>query len=242
MKARTFGLLSLMLAVAMVMPCEAWVTLDEMQAAGAASALLSQGAACTDRVDDTGKNVEVHVRQRIERSACVDFEDLPLPPMGVYHVGDTFPTGPAIVTALPFQWSGGGWTSDGYAQVDTSGLAGGSGQEMMVNNVNLHFHFAAPLSCLELKFGEYGGNLNIEINGDFRNFENFADINGLIIGGVEVSVVNGLGNDQGTLTLNGTIHSFVLGGQELWIDDVCPCRFFVYLPLVVRHAAGAMDR
>jgi hypothetical protein len=139
-------------------------------------------------MDDGGKTSEIHSGQRIEQSVCVDFEDLPLPPLGVYHVGDTFPTGPAMVAALPFQWSGGGWTNGGYAQVDTAGLAGGSGQEMTVNNINLHFHFGTPLSCLELKFGEYGGNLNIEINGDFRNFENFASINGLIIGGVQVSV------------------------------------------------------
>jgi hypothetical protein len=35
-------------------------------------------------------------------------------------------------------------------------------------------------------------------------------------------VVNGFGNDQGTLTLEGVIDTFALGGQELWIDDLCP--------------------
>jgi hypothetical protein len=161
--------------------------------------------------------------------------------MAVYHVGDTFFTGPATVTGMCFQWAVGSWTCDGYAEVQLGGLAGGSGQEMAVNNINLRFHFGGPLSCLELKFGEYGGNLNIEINGDFRNFENFAGIDGLTIGGVHVAVVNGLGTDQGTLTLSGTINSFALGGQELWIDDVCPCSMVIYLPLVMRRTAGATD-
>ncbi|MBC8249799.1 MAG: hypothetical protein H8E90_08990, partial [Anaerolineales bacterium] len=152
--------------------------------------------------------------------ACVDFEDLTLGT--VYNVGDTFVTSGITVTATAFQWSGGTWTSDGFAEVENTGLAGGTGQEMEVNNITLEFDFGDPISGLELLFGEYGGNLNIEINGAFQNFENFADIDGSTIGGVSVSVVNGFGNDQGTLTLSGTIYSFTIGGQELWIDDVCP--------------------
>lgn len=90
-----------------------------------------------------------------------------------------------------------------------------------MNNVSLDFNFGSSLAGLTLPFGEYGGNLNININGDFRNFENFADINGLVIGGVKVSVVNGFGNDTGLLQLSGGIGSFSVGGQELWIDNVC---------------------
>ncbi|MBC8422481.1 MAG: fibronectin type III domain-containing protein, partial [Chloroflexi bacterium] len=152
--------------------------------------------------------------------ACLDFEDLTLGT--TYHVTDTFVTSGITVTATAFQWSGGAWTSDGFAEVENGGLAGGSGQEMEVNNINLEFDFGGSISGLELRFGEYGGNLNVEINGDFQNFGNFADIHGSTIGGVNVSVVNGLGNDQGMLTLEGAIDSFAIGGQELWIDDVCP--------------------
>ncbi|WP_264322338.1 SdrD B-like domain-containing protein [Zarconia navalis] len=79
---------------------------------------------------------------------------------------------------------------------------------------------AESVTDLSLVFGEFGGNLNLEINGDFRNFEDFADIDGDTVGGVDVSVVNGFGDDQGTLQLSGDISSFSVGGQELWIDDV----------------------
>lgn len=168
------------------------------------------------------------------QACCVRFESLPLGT--VYHVGDGFFDVCAHVSVQPFVWSDGTPTSSGYAQVGNAGLAGGAGQEMQVNNVNLAFDFGRPLLGLSLNFGEYGGNLNIEINGDFRNFQNFADINGLLIGGVKVVVVNGFGNDQGHLGLHGIIHQFAVGGQELWIDDVCPeLGYRVLLPIVLKN-------
>lgn len=149
------------------------------------------------------------------------FEQLPLGQR--YVVGDSFvELGTEVISATvrPFVFSNGTVFSDGFTEVVADGLAGGSGNELAVNNVNLDFDFGGPLSGLTMRFGEYGGNLNLDINGDFRNFDNFSDIHGLIIGGVNVSVVNGLGNDVGSLRLTGPIQSFSVGGQELWIDDV----------------------
>ena len=151
---------------------------------------------------------------------CVDFEDLTLG--ASYGVGDTFVDSGAVVTGRAFVWSDGTTFSGGFTQVGNGGLAGGSGYELAVNNINLEFDFGAPLTGLSFRFGEYGGNLNVDVNGEFVNFENFADIDGLTIGGAAVSVVNGLGNDMGWVRLDGPIHSFFVGGQELWLDDVCP--------------------
>ncbi len=53
------------------------------------------------------------------------------------------------------------------------------------------------------------------------NFENFAQIDGAFIGKVNISVMDGLGNDQETVMLEGNIDSFAIGGQELFIDDIC---------------------
>jgi len=148
----------------------------------------------------------------------IDFED---PPLGtVYYVGDTFTDSGYTMTIAPFQWGNGQMTSNGFARIDDQGLAGGSGQDINTNNVNLSFDLGDPVHKLTLNFGEYGGNLNIEINGAFVNFQNFTDINGTTIGNVSVSVVNGSGNDIGQLTLDGNIETFSIGGQELWLDDV----------------------
>jgi hypothetical protein len=159
---------------------------------------------------------------------CIDFESLTIGK--VYIVGDTFTDSGVTITVLPFQWGNSLWTSGGFAKVVHDGCAGVSGKEINVNNVNLGFNFSDPLRGLSLNFGEYGGNLNIEINDVFQNFENFVNIN-TIFGGVNVSVINGYGNDKGRLILSGEMNKFdfqgqdfmfVIGGQELCIDHVCP--------------------
>ena len=72
---------------------------------------------------------------------------------------------------------------------------------------------------LRILFGEYGGNINLEVNGDFANFENFLDIDGTALGGVVVSVISGgTGSDCGELMFEGTTDTLMIGGQELWID------------------------
>lgn len=148
-----------------------------------------------------------------------DFEDLTLGT--TYHVLDTFTTSGVPVTVKAFQWSNGVWTNGGHTTVENGGRAGGSGNEMNVNNVNLDFGTPVSVSGCSLLFGEYGGNVNVEINGDFRNVFNFSDLNGLTIGEVHVTVVNGFGNDKGSLHLTGLISQFAIGGQELWIDPEC---------------------
>lgn len=156
----------------------------------------------------------------IPATDCVDFEQQVL--NTVYHVGNIFTESGVEINIQSFDWGGGQWTNTGYAKIINGQLAGHTGQDIKVNNVNLSFNFGDPQESLSLRFGEYGGNLNININGDFRNFQNFADINGATIGGVTISVANGFGNDRGILQLSGTINSFAIGGQELCIDHVCP--------------------
>jgi hypothetical protein len=131
---------------------------------------------------------------------------------------------------LPFQWEGGSWTSGGYARVYDGSYAGVSGKEININNVNLGFQFSNPLRGLSLNFGEYGGNLNIQINGEFKNFQDFDDIDGTTIGGVSISISNSaaekgeliLSGEMATFNLQGKEFNFLIGGQELWIDHICP--------------------
>jgi len=149
---------------------------------------------------------------------CIEFEDQP---SGTeYHVGDTFTDAGVLITVEPFTWSNGTPTSSGVAVIGTGGLAGGSGNEANTNNVNLSFALPGTPAGLTMRFGEYGGNLNIRINGDFRNFDDFADIDGMTIGGVQVAVAT-LSPERGVLVLDGPISDFAVGGQELWIDEIC---------------------
>jgi hypothetical protein len=156
------------------------------------------------------------------------FED---PPFGAsFNVGMTFPDGNANYEVLPF-FFGPGCTNpfmNGFAQVVASGLACGSAQELMVNNVNLGIDFGFPMDWVAISYGEYGGNLNLEINGQCVEFSDFANINGSIIGGAVVWNVDlGVsGNSCGKLyaaAAPNVIGTFILGGQELYIDEISGC-------------------
>ncbi|MDG2200537.1 MAG: dockerin type I domain-containing protein [Phycisphaerales bacterium] len=136
--------------------------------------------------------------------------------------GDTFTTDGIDFYVAGFQWWGGTWTYGGLMKVDTTGLACATGNELWVNNCTVVHDFAAstgPMDNVSIQFGEYGGNVNVEINGDFRNAHNFIDLDGSVIGGVLVSIpYGGLGNDCGTMVLTGTVSTLGIGGQELWLD------------------------
>ena len=158
---------------------------------------------------------------------CFEFEDLALG--STYVVGDTFTiqdssgSNTLDVEAVPFAWSSGPVYTGGVAQVENGGNAGHGGNEFNLNNIGLRFSSATgSVPGFSFLFGEYGGNLNFSINGDFRNFANFQDINGALIGGAVVIVSGGNGNDQGQLMAFGTISEFSVGGQELYIDHLCP--------------------
>ncbi len=161
-----------------------------------------------------------------ERRAQADFEDLA--PSTVYTAGESFLTDGAAVTVGEFHFAPGactGGTTSGFAEVETGGLACGSGNELQVNNVTLDFDFGSAVENLGLLYGEYGGTVSLEINGDCRVVANFADLDGATLGGVVVSAVDfgAAGQSCGRLSFAGTVDSFVIGGQELWIDEVCAC-------------------
>ena len=153
---------------------------------------------------------------------CVKFSNLTAG--NTYSVGDTITTSEADISVEQFQWPNGTWTTTGRAKVDDRNYAQGSGNDLNANNVNLSFQFDYPVDKISLKFGELGGNNNIKVNGTFQNVANLVDLNGNSIGGVQITVnANQQGNNwYGTMDLDGTINDFAIGGQELWLDDVCP--------------------
>ena len=81
------------------------------------------------------------------------------------------------------------------------------------------------MDWLAVDYGEYGGNVNLRINGDCRNIANFNVLNGTDVGGVRVVVADYdvSGQGCGRLYATGPIEEFIIGGQELWIDRVRAC-------------------
>jgi hypothetical protein len=179
-----------------------------------ALAFAASSCCCLDDEDDDGGG-------NGGGQVCVDFED---PASGtVFHVGDTFVDNGVTVSVNAFQWSNGTMTSNGSATIDPNNHALGSGRAGHANNINFGFGFG-PASTITLKVGELGGNNNIRLNNEFRSFGNFVDVDNATIGGCacDFTQTNASGNNYyGTLTITGSIATFELGGQELWIDDVC---------------------
>ena len=139
-----------------------------------------------------------------------------------YNYPDTFVTGGILCRQLGFQWSSSTWFFNGTTTVDNRGYACSYGNELWLNNSVIAHDFEASIGTMEnvtIQFGEYGGNVNIDINGDFRNVDNFIDLDGLTIGGVLVHVpYGGAGDDCGKLELTGHVKVLAIGGQECWID------------------------
>ena len=155
-------------------------------------------------------------------ATVIDFEDLLFG--ATYNVGDSFTTSGVVITGEEFFFApGGGSTTSGSVTVGNSGIAGGTGNELgWISNINLRFDFGTALDGLALQYGEFGGNLNLDINGDLMNFADFADINLTTIGETSVFTLDtGVpGQSTGSLFVIGTINSFAIGGQELGIDNV----------------------
>ena len=61
------------------------------------------------------------------------------------------------------------------------------------------------------------------MNGGFRNVPDVVSLDGASLAGTSLTVIatqNG-SNWLGTLHVAGIITEFSIGGQEIWIDDVC---------------------
>lgn len=163
---------------------------------------------------------------------CAAFEDLTLGTR--YVVGNSFAS-TLQFEVKPFKWLDGSDTSAGFIEVSNGLMAAGSGQELTINNARVRLLLPATAGApgslgLGLRFGEYGGNVNLLINGMLQNVENLAALDGMTIGGAVVSVTGGLGNDAGELRVEGVVSSFEIGGQEFFLDDLCIVKGEVPLP------------
>lgn len=140
-----------------------------------------------------------------------------------YQVGDVITTSGKDIEVKQFQWGNGNWTSSGSAYIDNRNYSRGSGNDIHANNVNLHFLFDYPVTKITLMFGELGGNINFEVNNNFQNVSDLITLDGTTINGVAVKVnaIQDGNNWYGKITLEGDINNFAIGGQELWLDNVC---------------------
>ena len=140
-----------------------------------------------------------------------------------FVVGDIFVTEGVTCKVSEFYLPVGPPVMDGSAAIGNTLKAAGAGYEIHTNNINITYDFAGSIGSqtdLTFNFGEYGGGINIAVNGDLRLASNYADLDGMVIGGVVFDVLyGGLGGDAGSVRLVGLTDSLVIGGQENWNDQ-----------------------
>jgi hypothetical protein len=137
-----------------------------------------------------------------------------------YRVSDAFTSGGLNCQIEPFQWSGGQWTSNGNARVQSGGTlrVGSEAPFLWLNNVNVRFDFGMATD-IRLQYGAFGGNQNLRVNGAMTNFGSMRSVERITLGTVNISL-NVTTNGRGELLLSGVITNFAVGGQEFAIDDV----------------------
>jgi hypothetical protein len=175
------------------------------------------------------ERVPARSRKAGAREVCVDFET-PLVVGAQYgapagqHVGDViFTSNGVAVSVHDFVFTGGGGTFN-LAQVDLAPALNAS-QTMRANNINLGFDFGSigfVPSRVRFEFLDLGGSENLSVNGS-TVFAGDISAAPATLGGatVTVSTTPTQGGKKGLVTLSGAIHRFTVGGQELWIDNVC---------------------
>ncbi len=149
-------------------------------------------------------------------TVTLDFEDLTVGNSQI--VGTNFTTNTVVVNVERFQWSSGTWSSAGNITFQDNQYAGGTGTDVWTNNANLNITLPSGVTRIVFKCIDFGGNCNMTINSTFENEENLINLNGQTIDGVDVTVAGATGSPQ-TITLEGAITAFKVGGQEFAIDD-----------------------
>jgi subtilisin len=134
--------------------------------------------------------------------------------------GNTFTDNGVVIAVGDFD--AGGTTTSGFVGIDDVAMAGGLGLDAEVNNVTLSFGFPYPLEGLMLLYGDYGGTINLGVDGQLIVAGSMLGLPVQSASGVTIEVEQDLKDSLGTLALSGDIDAFAVGGQELWIDEVCP--------------------
>jgi hypothetical protein len=164
---------------------------------------------------------------------CATLDDLVLATN--YVINNQIPTSGVTFQVMSFIWSNGTVTYSGHGAtvVDDMPLPN-MGYSLFVNNVNLGLLLDSG-NCFTIEYCDKGGNENLLVNGINGNTPDLSDLNNTNMGGVEVTVdILDPQQNCGVVTLKGDFQNFVfdnnwnitfgIGGQELYIDNVCPCK------------------
>ena len=165
--------------------------------------------------------------------ACVEFD--PMPTAGTKYGNPVGNTPGQVVLDLPngikmsvhdLRHPSGG-SDFNYGEIYAPPGPFGTGQSLRAGNISFEFDFTNVgfnVEQVQFYFADFGGHENFSINGQPVPI-NAGELISVPsnIGGVDVDVPydESPGNKKGIVTLTGSIEKFRIGGQELWIDNIC---------------------
>lgn len=154
-------------------------------------------------------------------TTCVRFNDL-APGTTFSAVGTSFASNGQTMTTEQFFWGNGQPSTSGSVNIDSNNYPQGGGNALRFNNMSVRFPTGSA-KWIKMKFADLGGNTNVTVNGERRNVGRLITLNGQMIGGQQVTVTGTQSGNNwiGEFKVEGDITSFSMGGQELWVDDVC---------------------
>ncbi len=182
-----------------------------------------------DESDETNNEMEQAIQSE---AVCIDFE----PPLAAgteysnntgYNPGDIAINAPNNMRMLLEDF----WTGTNAfveAKIVTPPVTFGSGQVLRSNNMNLKFdlvYLGFNATYVEFDYLDLGGTENFNINGHLTPIY-IGDLSQIpaTFGNITVTMNSSQvpGGKTGKVIMTGAnIHYFTIGGQELWIDNVC---------------------
>ena len=124
-----------------------------------------------------------------------------------------------------------GSTYYNYMAVDAHYGGWGTGMSLWTNNITAQFDIQSVVDITDtvcIEFRDEGGFENLWVNGAApatspNGYGGLMVFNGAVIGGVQVQVTGAnVGYAfEGTITLIGDVDKLSIGGQELWLDNLC---------------------
>jgi subtilisin len=157
---------------------------------------------------------------------CVNFDQQTSG--GRYVIGNTLSDSTIDISFKEFFFVSQGSTTSGFASIDGTG----PNKTLSTNNINAQFAFAYPIDAISFFYVDQGGSENLEVNTDRRAVGDLTSLDGVTVGGVQVSVevLSSSPNTIATVRLQGNITQFAVGGQEFLLDDVCPSKTSAWQP------------
>ncbi|MCP4547448.1 MAG: T9SS type A sorting domain-containing protein [bacterium] len=121
----------------------------------------------------------------------------------------------------------GAYTGFHETRIDPAIAVFGSNQILWISNIDVKFDFSgAPGAPNKVTFdyADFGGDENLQVNGGpLLEIPNFMALNGVVVApGVTcwVTEIPIGGNIKGQVTLEGQVGKVIVGGQELYIDNM----------------------